>query len=273
MTTITAEHLNEAAKLLGKKLLDSVPEGRQALLLSDQSYLYRLALGSVNRDVNTKWVAKLKNEMSHLIMARERTCISVCIDVRNVMRVVEEQSGTNDFHAIILDGQHRVSAMKELLQSHPTSKFEFWLQVYIVSSEIEMHQLIEDLDRKLPISAKDKKTIEDRRGFSEALLELIPKTHHHRRCVTGTLNHKVLRNPEIVEALKDMTKDQLMLRMRMVADMYKGIYQKSPPKTNSVMAKVVEDTKLYQMIEWETAEWIYKTLQVPTPDVEVEVEN
>ncbi len=86
MNIISAEHLQEAAKLLGKQLLDSVINGRQALLLSDQSYLQRLALGSVNRDVNPKWVAKLKTEMSRLVMARERTTISACMDLREVER-------------------------------------------------------------------------------------------------------------------------------------------------------------------------------------------
>jgi hypothetical protein len=260
---ISAEHLEEAAKLLGKNMLDSVVCGRQALLLSDQSYLHRLALGSVNRDVNPKWVAKLKTEMSRLVMARERTLISACIDLREVQRAMEEQNGAVDFKAVVLDGQHRVTCLNELLADHPTMKYEFWLQIYIVSSEIEMMQLIDDFDKRLVISAKDKKVMQDRHTFTETFLELVPKSHHHRRCVTGVLNHKTLREEKVVEALQNVeSKQKLREGFMRIAERYKSVHDKSPPKATSVMAKVVEDTKLYFLIEWEKPEWIYELLGI-----------
>lgn len=267
MNIISAEHLQEAAKLLGKQLLDSVVNGRQALLLSDQSYLQRLALGSVNRDVNPKWVAKLKTEMSRLVMARERTTISACIDLREVQRAIEEQNGGADFKAVVLDGQHRVTCLKELLEEHPTMKYDFWLQIYIVSSEIEMLQLIEDFDKRLTISAKDKKTMNDRHMFTETFLQLVPKSHHHRRCVTGVLNHKTLRDEKVVEALQKI-KDQASLKARFlaVAKKYKDAYDENPPKASSVMAQVMNDTKLYFLMNWDRAEWIHDILNMSDND-------
>ncbi len=260
MMTISAEHLAEAAKLLGKQMLDTVICGRQALLLSDQSYLPRLAFGSVNRDVNPKWVAKLKTEMGRLVMSRERTLISACIDLREVQRAMEEQEGATDFKAIVLDGQHRVTCLNELLAEHPTMKYEFWLQIYIVSSEIEMMQLIDDFDKRLVISAKDKKIMSDRHAFTETFLHMVPKAHHHRRCITGVLNHKTLRDEKVVEALQKFTKETLRERFLAVANQYKDVYEKSPPKSTSVMAKVVEDTKLYFLIEWDKDGWIHEVL-------------
>lgn len=259
MVQITEVHLSEAAKMLGKQILDSVAGGRQAMLLSDQSYLHRFALGSVNRDVNMKWVQKLKIEMSHLIMARERTTLTACIDLREVQRAVEEQTGATDFQATLLDGQHRFMALKELYEENPTCKYDFWVQVYIVSSENEMMRLIEDFDKRLIISAKDKKVMEDRRLFSEAFSSLVPKGHHHRRCVTGTINHKVLREEAIMNVIqKGLTKEKLMELMQGSAKEYKQVYEMNPPKPNSVLAKVIEDTKLYQLVAWESGEWIRK---------------
>lgn len=261
MEVITAEHLQEAAKLLGKQLLDSVVNGRQCLLLTDQSYLHRLALGSVNRDVNQKWVAKLKTEMSRLVMARERTVITACIDLREVQRAIEEQNGGADFKAIVLDGQHRVTCLMELLASHPTMKYEFWLQLYIVSSEMEMMQLIEDFDKRLVISAKDKKTMQDRQLFTETFLQMVPKEHHHRRCVTGVLSHKTLRDEKVVEALQGMSDvGMLKTRFHAVAQSYRRIAEENPPKSTSVMAKVLEDTKLYFLMEYDKPDWIYEVV-------------
>lgn len=259
---VTHEHLTEAARLLGKGLIDHVTGGRQALLLTDQSYLNRLALGSVNRDVNPKWVSKLKAEMSRLIMSRERTLITACIDLREVQRVIEEQNGATDFKASILDGQHRITCLKELFEEHPTMKYDFWLQIYIVSSDIEMMQLISDFDKRLVISAKDKKTMQDRHTFVESFLELIPRSHHHRRCITGIRNHKALRDDVVVNALqKSVTsKDTLQNRFRAVAEKYKESYDKSPPKNTSVLAKLIDDTKLYFLIDWEGSDWIYDVL-------------
>lgn len=268
MMTVNAEHLTEAAKLLGKQLLDSVSGGRQALLLTDQSYLHRLGLGSVNRDVNIKWVAKLKTEMSRLVMARERTTISACIDLRDVQRAMEEQEGAADFKAIVLDGQHRVTCLNELYADHPTMKYDFWLQLYVVSSEMEMLQLIEDFDKRLVISSKDKKTMQDRHKFTESFLELVPKSLHHRRCVTGVLNHKMLRDEKVVEALQKI--GPLRDRFLRVAESYKSSYERSPPKATSVMAKVIEDTKLYFLIAWEKDDWIQELVGLKTR-VEVEV--
>lgn len=257
MDTITAEHLQEAAKLLGKQLLDSVPLGRQALLLSDQSYLHRLGLGAVNRDVNAKWVAKLKPEMTRLVMARERTTISACIDLREVKRAIEEQNGAADFKAVVLDGQHRVTCLTEMLAEHPTLRYDFWLQIYIVSSELEMMQLIEDFDKRLVITAKDKKTMQDRHMFTDTFLKLVSKVHHHRRCVTGVLNNKTLRDEKVVEALQNIDPADLAKRFMAVAEKYKAKYEANPPKPTSVVAKVVEDTKLYFLTEYERPEWIY----------------
>ncbi len=262
MIQVTTDHLNEAAKLLGKKLLDSVPNGRQALLLSDHTYLHRLTLGSVNRDVNTKWVGKLKREMHHLIMARERTTITVCIDLRDVIRAIEEQTGAVDFKAIVLDGQHRVACLKEMFATHPQLQYEFWMQVYIISSELEMETLINDLDRRLPITAKDKKTIQDRRSFAEAFLSLIPAVHHTRRCVTGTLNHKVLRSEAVVEALQTTTTDDIVQRIRDLAQESEKEYRAANVKSTSILHKVIEDTKLYHMMHWESGEWITNVLRI-----------
>lgn len=262
MIQVTADHLSEAAKLLGKQMLDSVPNGRQALLLSDHTYLHRLTLGSVNRDVNPKWVSKLKREMHNLIMARERTTITVCIDLRDVIRAIEEQAGATDFKAIVLDGQHRVACLKEMFATNPRLQYEFWMQVYVMSSEVEMESLIEDLDRRLPISAKDKKTIQDRRSFAEAFISLIPASHHTRRCITGTLNHKVLRMEAVVEALQHTNTEDLVKRIREMAQASEDEFRKSSIKSSSILYKVIEDTKLYQLVHWETGDWILRLFQI-----------
>lgn len=126
-----------------------------------------------------------------------------------------------------------------------------------------MLQLIDDFDKRLIISTKDKKTMQDRHTFVESFMEMIPKIHHHRRCVTGIRNHKALRESAVVDALqKAPSKKELQEKFRCLSEKYKEKYEKSPLKQSSVLARVIEDTKLYFLIEWEKTEWIYSVLSI-----------
>jgi hypothetical protein len=268
MTIINAEHIEEATRLLGKKMLDYVDGGRQALLLTDQTYLCRFGLGAVNRDVNFKWVDKLKMEMMRLAGSRERTTITVCINLVDIQQAIEEQNGASDFKSTILDGQHRVEALKQLYEDNPGMKYEFYCMVYIVSKENEMMKLIEDFDKRLIISTKDKKVMQSRSVFMEAFLAHIPNEHHHRRCITGTKNHKLLREEVIVQAMEAITtKEEMVQRMENTIQKYKQIYDRERPKSTSILAKVIEDSKFYPLITWEKGLWIYDILNV-TPNKE-----
>lgn len=265
---IDPKYFDEAAKYLGKSIVDQGEKTRQALILTDASYLERYTLGSVNRNINPQWVSEIKTEMRKLYDRKERTTCTACIDVRHIKGALEDPEAAKDFKAIVLDGQHRFSALCELIKEDPKySSYSFWVVLYLVQSDEEMEQLLRDMDKRIVFTDDDVVTIDVRMRFIKAFKELTVG-QETRRCVTGTLNHPVLRDPKITEVLRKLPKDAIKSMISKTAYEYKNKFEQSRLK-KSALLDVIERTKLYQLIEWQSGMWIREMLSgeptVPQP--------
>ena len=257
--TVDTKYFDEAAKYLGRSIIDPGDKTRQALVLTDASFLDRYTLGSVNRNVNVQWVSEIKEEMRQLHERKERTVCTACIDVRHIKGALEDPEAARDFKAVLLDGQHRFSALSELCREDEKYKaYSFWVVLYIVQSDEEMEQLLRDMDKRIVFTEDDVVTIDVRMRFIKAFKELTAG-QETRRCITGTINHPVLRDPKITEALRRLPKDAIISLIQKSAAEYKEKFEQSRLK-KSALLDVIEKTKLYQLIEWQSGFWIREML-------------
>jgi hypothetical protein len=253
------KYFDEAAKFLGKNIIDNGEHTRQALIVTDATFLDRYTLGSINRNINPQWVSEIKASMRQLYERKERTMCTACIDVRHVKGAIEDPEAARDFKAVLLDGQHRFSALFELCKEDDKYKtYEFWVVLYLVQNDEEMEQLLRDMDKRIVFTDDDVVTIDVRMRFIKAFKELTAG-QETRRCVTGTLNHPVLRDPKITEILRKLPKEAIKSMIAKTAYEYKDKFEQSRLK-KSALLDVIEKTKLYQMIEWQSGMWIREML-------------
>lgn len=265
MAPIEAKHFDEAAKYLGRQIIDAGDNTRQALILSDASYISRFTLGSVNRNINPAWKDEMKKTIKQLHERKERYTAVACIDVRHVQGAIEDPDAAHDFKAIILDGQHRMEALKELCLEDPAYRtYSFWMILYLVQSDDEMHQLLIDLDKRQAFSEEDTTAVTLRLRFIQAFKELT-EGQETRRCVTGTLNHPVLRDSDILSQLKKHTKQSLKSLMLKCASEHKKSYEQSCLPSKGALAQTIQITKLYQLVNWQSGLWIREMLASTTP--------
>jgi hypothetical protein len=121
-----------------------------------------------------------------------------------------------------------------------------------------MEQLLRDMDKRIVFTDDDVVTIDVRMRFIKAFKELTAG-QETRRCVTGTLNHPVLRDPKITEILRKLPKEAIKSMIAKTAYEYKDKFEQSRLK-KSALLDVIEKTKLYQMIEWQSGMWIREML-------------
>jgi hypothetical protein len=257
---IETKHFDEAAKYLGRQIIDPGENTRQALILTDASYLSRYTLGSVNRNINPAWKDEMKRTIRQLHERKERFTGVACIDVRHIKGAMDDPEAAYDFKAIILDSQHRMEALKELCTEDPTFRtYSFWMILYIVQSDDEMHQLLIDLDKRQAFSEEDTTAVTLRLRFIQAFKELTT-SQETRRCVTGTLNHPILRESDVLNRLKGHTVQSLRSLMQKCASEYKERYEQSRLPARSALAETIAHTKLYQLINWQSGLWIREML-------------
>lgn len=256
---IDPKYFDEAAKYLGKSIIDQGENTRQALVITDASYLDKYTLGSVNRNINNQWVTQIKESMKQLYERKERTICTACIDVRHVKGALEDPDAAKEFKAILLDGQHRFTALNELCKEDKKYKsYSFWVVLYIVQNDEEMEQLLRDMDKRIVFTDDDVVTIDVRMRFIKAFKELTTG-NETRRCVTGTMNHPILRDPKITEVLRKLPKEAIKSMISKTGNEYKEKFEHSRIK-KSALLDVIEKTKLYQLIEWQSGLWIREML-------------
>ena len=99
---VIAHNLDIALNYISEKVYDVNP--KQALCLSNMDYLDKFTLGSINRDINPKWIKEMKTSLLDMHAIERRTTVTVCIDVRDIQIALTDPEAAKDFKAIILDG-------------------------------------------------------------------------------------------------------------------------------------------------------------------------
>jgi hypothetical protein len=258
-TTVSSQDCNAAAEYIGKHMIDYVPGTRQVLVLSDMSRLERFGLGSINRDVNPAWVQHLKPCLMESIHKKERITVVAAIDVREIIAAHEDVEAARDFKAIILDGQHRLTALKEIKEDYPLIEYDFRVDLFLVSTDDELMELLSQINDVRKFSQDDADATKTRQRFVQVLNKLA-KNQKNRRCITGTRNHSALRNAKVMASLGMKTSQEIEKKILMIAKKHECEWNeyKSPELERSALGQTIQSTGLYQLINWQSGKWLHE---------------
>lgn len=259
MASITSEHLDFAASCLGTSILSANPT--QILIESNDTFIHRFSIHELNRNVDPTWVAQMKVELLKTIMAKECMTLTLAIDKRHIALAMDEPDTTTEyggFKAIILDGQHRWEAMKQIKEelSHHSPTFKIWLVVYVVENDAEILQRLETLNKRRQFTESDNDKVAVMQRFLEAFAQIHSTEQQTRRCIIRVRRSPILQSDAFILKHKYTTTEQFHNRILKIAQIYHetwlGIKKHTKP---NVLTFVIEKTHLYQLVD-EKENWI-----------------
>ena len=256
---VSSEHLTYAANWLGTKMLCVSPN--QVLVESDNTFIPRFSVHELNRNVDMNWVSHMKVEVLKTILSKECMTLTLAIDERMIATALAEPENEDQggFKAIILDGQHRYEAMRQIIKEMPTIQFNIWLVVYVVRNDAEILSRLETLNRRRNFSESDNDKIAVTQRFLEAFDHYTNRhgaTISTRRCVVKVRKSHILKSPKFVALHRMTTTDQFIDRLAQISTKYKCAWEDYADKVpTSVLHDVVAKTQLHQLVD-EHAAWL-----------------
>lgn len=255
---VSNQHVDYAASLLGTKLLHS--KTNQALILSNHTYLDRFDIHEVNRNVDMQWVDKMKTQMLKAVLAQECMTLTLAIDSRLIVAALEEPDNTDNggFKAIILDGQHRWHAMRQLVKEMPSITFEIYLIVYLVNDDRDIHTKLCDINMRRNFSQADADKVQVTMRFLEAFDSFFNTEDpimKARRCVLNVRKSPILKSEQFIKKHNNTSVEDFVTKLRDVADEHRGKFEASAGK-RTVPYAVACQTGLYQLLEAQ-CDWLH----------------
>ena len=245
---VTTDIFSFAATILGTKILSCNPQ--QLLIESDQSFLPRFTIHELNRNVDENWVHQMKVEIMKNAMGKECMTLTLAIDERMIQAAMAEPEGDihGGFKAIVLDGQHRLAGMNQLIHEMPSINFKIWLIVYIVKNDQEILNRLETLNKRRNFSEADNNKILVTRQFLEAFETVHGPNHQTRRCIMNVRKSPILKSEEFIKKHRLTTVDKFETKIRVVSEMYKTRVEECGGKKGTLF-EVIKSTGLHQLID------------------------
>jgi hypothetical protein len=258
MVTVSVADLAEALKWLGNVVYCDPNGTNQAFLCSDVSFVGHFDVDPANRSVNDEWVREMKKEIVALHAKNEMMTLTAAIDKRTIAAFIHAKDNDEDlgmFKAILLDGQHRWTALKQLRDEKPKVEFKFFLIVYIVESDDEIRQRLLQLNKRREFTTSDAAEVDGRLKFLKAWNQSTLGSEN-RVCVRRIRNHELLRNASIVKCLMKMSESEIHKKLYEIASSYEGRYKASSDRfKKSVAGQIIRSTGLYQLVN-EDGQWL-----------------
>lgn len=255
---VSAADLAQALAWLGNVVYCNESGTKQAFLCSDVSYIGRFDLDPANRNINPEWVREMKKEVLMLHSQNEIMTLTAAIDKRNIAAFIEAKNSGEDlgmFKAILLDGQHRWSALKQLRDEQPGVPFRFFLTVYVVEDDEEIKKRLMQLNKRREFTSSDAAEVDGRLRFLK-VWNAVTLGNENRVCVRRIRNNELLRKVSVIKALMHMNEDAIRSKIMEIAQKYKQEYEGSNERVKrSVVGQVIRATGLYQLIDANGA-WI-----------------
>lgn len=253
-TCVTGEHVDFAASLLGTKVLCG--SKNQVLIESNQGFLDRFDVHEVNRNVDTAWVNQMKVEMLKTIMAEECMTLTLAIDERLVKAAMEEPEGEahGGFKAVIIDGQHRWYAMRQIMAELPKTTFRIWLVVYLVSNDTEIRYRLDTINKRRAFTQDDTDKVAVTMRFLDAFDRFVSDPAlGSKRCILRVRKSTILKSSKFMDRHRNTTSDEFEQMIAGASASFQAPFYAL--KGRSVLHDVVAATGLYQLMD-ASCQWL-----------------
>ena len=257
--------LNHAASILGTKIISS--KDHQCLIESNSTFMKFFERHPMNRHVDMDWVKELKSEMMKMIMAKECTMIDLAVSKIDIETAVKDADPTKDqggFKAIILDGQHRMEALKQIANEIPANTFDIWLRVFIVDNDEDVINRIEILNKRRGFNQSDIDKQATNKNFLAAVEKKIGTANLRRQYYIKLKKAAKLNDKTWVNNHKNMTVTQFCNKLDTIAQdhyarylgMIKDQNGSDTKFSKSAIGQIIKESKMFQFIVEDPNEWI-----------------
>jgi hypothetical protein len=257
---VEQSHYIYAATKLGRKILTG--GATQILIESDNTFIDMFEVHEMNRNIDEQWVKEMKTEVLKTSIAKECMAITLAVDERMIRRAMTEPDNSEQdggFKAIILDGQHRVAAMKALKYEMPSLSYDIWLTVYIVEDDNAIIKRLEELNKRRPFTQDDTNKLYVVKRFMEAFEQLHKKENETRRCIQNVRKSPIIKSLTFIKKHNNTSVNEFITKIQNISIQYKSrwntIVDNNSKIQNLVLGQVINRTKLFQLCD-ETHNWI-----------------
>lgn len=252
--------LNYAASILGTKIISY--KDHQCLIESNNTYIRFFERHPMNRHVDMDWVKELKSEMLSMLLAKECTMIDLAVNINDIETAIRDPDYTKEqggFKAIILDGQHRIEALKQIVQENKDISFDIWLRVFIVNRDEDIIKRIDTLNKRRGFNQSDIDKQGTVQNFLLAIQQIIGSSNLKRQYYIKIKNSKILNDKNWINKNKLNTTQDFIKKINNISLKYINQYEckiEDEKFNRSIINQTIKDTNMYQFIEIDPNEWI-----------------
>jgi hypothetical protein len=253
-------HANSIPNILGKVVS---AHKNQCFVDSDNTYLRFLERHHANRLVDTDWVQELEKDMYAMITDGDVCEIEVAVILSDIQSYLADQDRGEDFKAVIVDGQHRVEAFKNIMKKHPNLRFPIWFKVYLVNTDDDIDKLIEKINNRRSFNQMDYAKKKVNATFIKAITQLVGEKNMNRRYILKVKRCKLLNDLKFVEKYKMATENDFIGVLNALSEQYKAACLNAvtldQKYSKSAVFQLIIASKQYQFMA-EPEEWITKMM-------------
>lgn len=243
-----------------------VSSGSQCILTTDTTKLDLFTIHNLNRNINESHVQEMKKEIASMHMKKRFVILTVAIDINEVISAYEEHVKDDNFldfckdiKYIIIDGQHRYTALQRLI-SETTDPIQILVICYLLQGDIQINELVEDINKNLPMKESDIEEIQKKRNFREIFTKMIPEHLQNKRCIRNIINSVYLKSKHLSEYLKVKESSDIKNDIYKISKNFEETFNEmiidNPKFEQSAIGETIKSCGLYQLIQYPDPQWL-----------------
>lgn len=241
---------------------------------TNEAVFDKLYLHSLNRNVNGDHVNKLKSALYATQGHAQADPLDVTVSLLMEDYRASLEDNTIDCQLAVLDGQHRVTAAREMIATSRKTpgarpfNFTVRLTLFICENEDELIQRIERINFQRPYDALDGEHVRVRNMFLDALHTLVGEKNKRRRAVQLLTRSPKLRDETWTRKLLSRSTPWIISKIREISKETEYSTLAREVSSNSALGKLIHSSQLLVLADTDNA-WLDKLAQCPETPVDV----
>ena len=249
---IPVDMLDKAISFITDKVIYNV-DYKEILAVTDVSKLDKIDYHPINRCINDEFVLK---SMTHQVYYSSRQNYSidiiVAINKEDIRKCYLDQENFQDFRGIIIDGQHRVKTIRNILETDKSFTIRINMKIFILDGDEEILNLIRRLNTRNPFSIEHEKQSETNKKFRDEVVKVLGTMSKHRCIQKDLLSSPHLKDSQVIKKLDLLLDTSFNEKMKQIGSKYTPKYMEKlhtcPGFASKKLAFVINSTQWYQLV-------------------------
>jgi hypothetical protein len=265
---------NEIARFYNGKVIH-IWNSTRLTILADHRVLDHLYLHSLNRNVNNEHMGELKKALYTTLGHEEADPLEITAGLLLDDYYTFRADPENGCQLAILDGQHRVTAAREMIQlSRKTAgarqiKFTVCLTLMVCQDEATLIQRIERINFQRPYDPLDKEHVNVRNVFLEAVFKMVGTDNRRRRAIQELSRSPLLREETWTRRLRPYKVQWFIDKLKEISRDNEFTQLAKSLNPTSARAALIMTSGLNQLAD-ESHAWVARLADYPVTPVEIQ---